>query len=121
MLHQLAFSGVGAFHGGARTVLYSGEGALEAARVAKGAGRLLEDTLGGKLLNLIDKRYPVPDSVWKGAAGIFSANAKGNVQAFLRNPDAGRIYSTVEKPTLELVNRFHSAITGAPATKIILR
>jgi hypothetical protein len=102
-------------------VLYSGEGALEAARAAKGAGRLLEDTLGGKLLNFIDKRYPIPDSVWTGAAGMFTANAKGNVQVFLRNPDAGRIYSTVEKPTLDLVNKFHSAITGAPATKIIPR
>ncbi|HKA22652.1 MAG TPA: RHS repeat-associated core domain-containing protein, partial [Blastocatellia bacterium] len=121
MLHQLAFSGVGAFHGGARTVLYSGEGALEAARAAKGAGRLLEDTLGGKLLNLVDKHYPIPDTIWKGAAAIFSTNAKADVQVFLRNPDAGRIWSTVEKPTLDLVNKIHSAVTGAPATKIIAR
>ena len=52
MLHQLAFSESGAFHGGARTVLYSGEGAL-GIWAAKGSGRLMEDTLGGQLLKVI--------------------------------------------------------------------
>ena len=57
MLHQLAFTGVGAFHGGARTVLYSGEGALEAARAVKGAGRLLEDPMGGQLLKVVGEIF----------------------------------------------------------------
>ena len=86
MLHQLAFSGVGAFHGGARTVLYSGEGALEAARTAKGAGRLLEDTMGGQLLKVTGENFvTVPDSVWKTASALFASNAKGEVSVFLRN------------------------------------
>src|SRR5687768_4075163 len=65
LLHQIAFSGVGSFHGGAKTILYSGEGALDAARAGKGAGRLLEDTIGGQLLKLIDRNIvTVPDSGW---------------------------------------------------------
>jgi RHS repeat-associated protein len=121
MVHQVAFSGVGSFNAGARSVFYSGKGALEAARAGKGAGRLLEDTLGGKLLNLIDKSYPIPEGVWKAASGIFSMNAKGDAQVFLRNPEAGRIWTKVERPILEYINRFHSAITGSPASKIIPR
>jgi hypothetical protein len=121
MVHQFAFSGVGSLNGAARSVFYSGKGALEAARAGKGAGRLLEDTLGGKVLNLIDKNYPIPEGVWKAASGIFSMNAKGDAQVFLRNSEAGRIWNTVERPTLEFINRIHSALTGGPATKIIPR
>jgi RHS repeat-associated protein len=120
MFHQLTFSGSGAFHGGARSVFYSGEGSLEVARAAKGAGRLLEDTLGGKLLNLIDKRFPIPDSLWNGVSGIFSLNAKGDAQAFLRNPEVGRTWNAVEKPVLDFINKLHSATMGTPATRIIV-
>jgi hypothetical protein len=72
-------------------------------------------------LNVIDKRYPIPDGVWKGVSGIFSMNAKGDAQVFLRNPQAGQVWNTVERPILDLVNKVHSAVTGSPATKIILR
>ena len=121
MFHQLAFSGAGAFSGGARSVFYSGEGSLEAARAGKGAGRLLEDTLGGKLLNIIDQRYPIPDGIWSEVSRIFSLNAKGDAQVFLRNPDPAKTWSMVEKPLLDIVNKIHSAVGGTPATKIVLR
>ena len=108
----------GAFHGGARTVFYSGDGALDAARAAKGAGRLLEDTMGGKLLNMIDKKYPVPESIWKGVSAIFSLNAKGTAQAFLREPRAIGTWNTVERPLLNVINKLHSA-TGLSGIKIL--
>ncbi len=121
MFHQLAFSGAGAFSGGARSVFYSGEGALDAARAGKGAGRLLEDTLGGKLLNFVDKNYPIPEGIWNGVSRTFSLNAKGDAQIFLRNSDSARTWSAVEKPLLDIMNKIHSAIGGSPATKIVLR
>ena len=121
-LHGIAFSGAGLLYGGARTVLYSGEGALEAARLAKGAGRLLEDTLGGQLLNVVNRNLvTVPDSVWKAASAVFASNAKGEVAVFLRNPHAQSILNTVEKPVLNLVNRINSSVIGRNATTIILR
>jgi RHS repeat-associated protein len=121
MLHQLAFSGAGSFNGGARTVLYSGEDALEAARVAKGAGRLLEDTLGGQLLNFVNRRIvTLPDSVWKTASGIFASNAKGEVNVFLRTPKAESILNTVEAPVLGFANRVNSFV-GSKVTTIVIR
>jgi RHS repeat-associated protein len=122
MLHQLAFSGIGAFHGGARTVLYSGEGALEAARAAKGAGRLLEDTMGGQLLKVIgENSVRVPDSVWKTASAIFASNAKGEVNVFLRNSMPQSVFNTVETHALNLVNRINASVIGRNATTLILR
>ena len=122
MLHQLAFSGVGAFHGGARTVLYSGEGALEAARAAKGSGRLLEDTLGGQLLKVIGENgVTLPDSVWKTASAIFASNAKGEVNVFLRNSMPQSVFNTVETHTLSLVNRINTSVIGRNATTVRLR
>jgi RHS repeat-associated protein len=122
MIHQLAFSGVGSFNGGAKTVLYSGKGALEEARAAKDAGRLLEDTLGGQLLNFVNENIAkVPQDVWKGASSIFAANAKGDVQTFLRNPEAGAIFNSIERPLAELINRVHSAISGSPAINMVPR
>jgi hypothetical protein len=121
VLHGLAFNGAGLFHGGTRTVLYSGESALDAARVAKGTGRLIEDTLGGKVLNMIDQYVPVPESVWKGASAVFSANAKGEVPVFLANPRPEGIWNTVEKPILGVVNKFHNAVTGSPATMVVVK
>jgi RHS repeat-associated protein len=122
MLHQLAFSGVGAFHGGARTVLYSGEGSLEAARAAKGTGRLLEDTIGGQLLKVIGENVvAVPDSVWKTASAIFASNAKGEVNVFLRNSMPQSVFNTVETQALNLVNRINASTVGRNATTVILR
>jgi hypothetical protein len=121
-LHGIAFSGAGLLHGGARTVLYSGEGALETARLAKGTGRLLEDTLGGQLLKVVNQHVvTVPDAVWSAASGIFAANAKGEVAVFLRNPHAQSILNTVEKPVLSLVNKINSSVTGRTVTTIIQR
>jgi hypothetical protein len=121
MFHQLAFSGVGSFSGGARTVLYSGENALDAARAGKGAGRLLEDTLGGQLLKLIDSNLvTVPDAGWRAASATFAANAKGEVEVFLRNANPQSIFNTVEAPVMNLLNRVNSMF-GSNAATIILR
>ncbi len=121
MVHQLAFSGVGSFNGGARTVLYSGEGALEAAQAAKGAGRLLSDTLGGQLLNLVNRHLiTLPDSAWKTASGILAANAKGEVNVFLRSPKAASIFNAVEGPVLGFTNRINSFL-GSKLTTIAVR
>jgi len=122
IFHQLAFSGVGAFHGGARTVLYSGEGALEAARDAKGAGRLLEDTMGGQALRFIGENLvTVPDSVWKATSAIFASNAKGEVAVFLRNPMSQSVFNTIEARSLTLVNKINSSVMGRNATAVIPR
>jgi RHS repeat-associated protein len=122
MIHQLAFSGAGSFNGGVRTALYSGDGALEAARAGKGAARILEDTLGGQLLNFVNENIvKVPQDVWKATSSIFVANAKGDVQTFLRNPDAANIFNTVERPLADLINKVHSAVTGSPAINIVPR
>ncbi|HLO01014.1 MAG TPA: RHS repeat-associated core domain-containing protein, partial [Pyrinomonadaceae bacterium] len=122
MFHQLAFSGAGSFNGGAKTVLYSGKGALEEARAAKNTGRLLEDTLGGQLLNFVNENIAkVPQDVWKASSSIFTANAKGDVQTFLRNPEAGAIFNSIERPLAELINRVHSAISGSPAINMVPR
>jgi len=98
---------VGSLAAGAKTVFYSGQGALDAARAGKGAGLLLEDTVGGKVLNALDQRLAngLPTGVWKAASAIFAANAKGTVTAFLRNPTAGSVWNTVEKPILTLLQR----------------
>jgi RHS repeat-associated protein len=120
-LHGLGFSGVGLFSGGAKTVLWSGgEAARTAARSA--GGRMLEDTAGGKLLNFVnDNLVTVPQSVWKGASGVFSANAKGDVQVFLNESRTGGVFHTVERPILDFVNRVHTAVTGSPASVIVPR
>jgi RHS repeat-associated protein len=121
MFHQLAFSGAGSFSGGAKTVLYSGENALEAARAGKDAARLLEDTLGGRLLKFIDNNLvTVPDAGWRAASGVFAGNAKGEVEVFLRNANPQSIFNTVEAPVMNFVNRVNSMI-GSNATTIIMR
>jgi hypothetical protein len=120
-LHGFGFSGAGLLSGGARTVLWSGgEAARTAARSA--GGRMLEDTAGGKLLNLINDNFvTVPQSVWKGASAVFSANAKGDVQVFLNEAKGGGVFHSVERPILDIVNRVHTAITGSPASTIVPR
>jgi RHS repeat-associated protein len=118
-LHGIALGVVGSLNAGARTVLYSGEGALEAARLGKGAGMLLENTVGGKLLNFVNRNvFELPDSVWKVSSGIFASNAKGQVAAFLRNPNTQAIYNTVEVPAMNLINWINS---GRRVTSVILR
>jgi RHS repeat-associated protein len=120
-LHGIATSGAGLLNGGARTVLWSGgEAARNAARSA--GGKLLEDTLGGKALNLVnDNLVTVPMSVWKAASAVFAANAKGEVKVIIREVRPGSVYNTIERPILDFINRLHTAINGSPATKIILR
>ena len=100
-----AFGGVGSLSAGSRTVLYSGEGALAAANASKGAGKILTDTIGGKALNVIDSQFiRMPQSVWDAASGIFSANAKGTVEIYLRNAKVTSVYNRIEKPVLDLFN-----------------
>ncbi|HEV8719169.1 MAG TPA: tandem-95 repeat protein [Candidatus Binatia bacterium] len=117
-LHGIAMGGAGSLNAGARTVLYGGEGALDAARLGKGAGILLEDTLGGQFLNFVNRNVvTLRDGVWKASSGIFASNAKGQVAIFSRNPNAKSILNTVEIPALNIMNRINSS----SVTSIILR
>ena len=54
------------FNAGASSVFYNGRGALEAAQLGKGAGKILSDTTGGKILAAIDAhaRCRRPSGVW---------------------------------------------------------
>ena len=107
VVNGLFLGGASSLNAGSRAVFYSGRGALQAARAGKGAGLLLEDTLGGKALNALDSRLPngLPLGVWKAASAIFALNTKGSVTAFLRNPSAQSIYSTIERPILYNLNK----------------
>ena len=102
---QLALP-VGSLNAGARSVFYSGKGAVEAARVGKGEGLLLEDTFGGRILNKAEEfglkmvGKPLPNAIWKIASGVFASNTKGNVTVFLRDPIPGSIWKAVEEPIL---------------------
>jgi hypothetical protein len=86
-------------------VVYSVEGALEAAQIAKGEAQILADTIGGRLLNALDTRIvKLPDPVWDLASAIFSANAKGEAQVFLRGAiREGSTWRRVERPILTLL------------------
>jgi len=118
-LHGIALGAAGTLNAGARTVLYSGEGALDAARLGKGAGMLLEDTVGGQFLKFVSRNVvELPDSVWKVSSAIFASNAKGEVAVFLRNANPKGILNTVEIPALDLVNWINS---GRKVTSVILR
>ncbi len=100
--------GTSTLNAGSRTVLYSGEGALQAARAGKGVSIILEETLGGRLLNGLEALSKtitgnkLPQTVWDVASGIFAGNAKGEVQIFLRNPTVRSVYSRIERPILDL-------------------
>jgi hypothetical protein len=97
-----------------------GEVARNAAKTA--GGRMLEETAGGKLLNLVnDNLATVPEGLWRATSAVFAANAKGEVQVFLNEARAAGVFNTVEKPILETVNRVHTAITRSPASTIIIR
>jgi hypothetical protein len=52
---------------------------------------------------------------------VFVANAKGDVRAFVASPRTGGIWNSVEKPVLNFVNRVHTAISGSPATNIVVK
>jgi hypothetical protein len=98
--------GSGAFSAGSRSVFYSGEGALAAARAGRGTSLLLENTVGGRALNSVDMILKnligrgVPQWVWKATSANFAANAKGVAQVFLRNPSARSVWTTIERPIL---------------------
>jgi hypothetical protein len=115
----IAMGGASLLNGGAKTVVYSGEGARELAEAAKGAGKLLSDTPLGKVLDVVNDSVKLPDSVFAAASAVFAANAKGEVRAFLASPRAGSIWNSVERPVLNFVNRVHTAISGSPATHIV--
>ena len=103
--YGFALGGVGSLNAGAKTVLYSGEGALEAAQAGKGAGLILGDTLGGRALNFINENIvTLPRTVWDNASRVFTANAKGEVQIFLRNPELFGTFNRVERGVLEFWN-----------------
>ncbi len=93
-----------AFNAGASSVFYNGRGALEAAQLGKGAGKILSDTTGGKILAAIDAHAALPEAVWGVASAFFALNAKGTVQVFLR-PSGGPIWPVVESPILNFLGR----------------
>ena len=103
----LAAGGAASLNAGGRTVLYSGPGALQAAQAGKGAGRILGETLRGRVLNGLQRLAKgitgnkLPQGVWDVASGIFTGNAKGTVQIFLRNPDVRSVFNRIEKPVLD--------------------
>lgn len=106
-VNSLFLGGSGVFNGGARSVFYSGEGALKIAMANKGLGIVLAETIGGRVLNFAERQLfrvfgkRLPNFVWKIASAFFAANAKGEVQVFLRNPSVRGIWNTVEKPILQ--------------------
>jgi RHS repeat-associated protein len=98
---------VGALSNGARSAFFSGEGAQAAAEAGKDTYRLIGDTIGGKIIIAIEKQIGknFPRWVWPTASAIYALNAKGTVRAFLRNPRAESIWSTVEHPILKRLGR----------------
>jgi hypothetical protein len=67
---------------------------------------------------MIDDVYELPKPVWDAASRVFAANAKGEVKAFLREPSPTSIWNTVEKPTMNFMNKLNAAFTGTPATVV---
>jgi uncharacterized protein RhaS with RHS repeats len=116
--HGLAMTGAGGLYGGAKTILWSGTGAREAAEAARAGGKLLTDTPIGKVLDVVNDYVPLPLPVWEAASAVFAANAKGEVREFLRNPRAGGVWNSVEQPVLNFMNKLHSIIGGTPATVV---
>jgi RHS repeat-associated protein len=107
---ETAAGGGGSLNAGSRTVLYSGKGALEAAQAVKGSGMILAETIGGKGLNYLERQIVrlggkgLPQKVWDAASGVFAANAKAEVQIFLRNPSLRGVYNRIERPVLNFFN-----------------
>jgi hypothetical protein len=86
--------------------------------MAKGAGKLITDTPLGGALDMIDGLHKLPQPIWEAASRVFAANAKGEVQAFMRDPAVTGIWSSIEKPTLNFMNKINVAVTGSPATVV---
>jgi hypothetical protein len=107
---SVALGGAQSLNAGARSVFYSGKGALDAARAGRGAGLLLENTAGGKVLNVVDRLLAkggmdMPQKVWDGASWVFARNAKIGSQAFLRSPlSASGTFYRIEQPILQAGN-----------------
>ena len=93
--------GANLFNAGARTVLYSGKGAFEIAKAAKGTGLIIQETIGGRILQLFGPKAPL--FIWKIASAIFAANAKGVVQVFLTETSYSSIFARVEAPIIEFL------------------
>lgn len=100
--YSLSTAIVSLFNAGAKTVLYSGEWAIEAALAGKGNGIILAETIGGRILNAIEKMSfrltgkQLPDIVWKISSGFFAGNAKGTIQVYGSYPRAKSIFLTVK-------------------------
>ncbi len=94
-----------------------GKGLLRQPELRKAAGRLLEDTMGGKLLKFIGENFvTVPDSVWKAASAIFASNAKGEVQVFLTEIQCPKVFLIRLKAHPNLVKQVQLVDNGdAPA------
>ena len=122
--HGLLSGGTSLFNGGAKTVLYSGKGAYEVAKSATPSGRvLLEDTLGGKILNTLNNQLSkngleLPQTVWDAASAVFAANAKGAVAVSLRDPSAIGTFARIEQPVLTFMNRANSVFGFKGTTAI---
>ena len=92
-------------------IFWSGEGAQAAAHeysLATG-GKVLGQTIGGRaavFTNRVLEIAGVPDAVrwnkiWVPASRAFAQNAEGPVIAFLRQPTATSMWTTVEQPALQ--------------------
>jgi len=94
--------------GNNRVFWYGGEIAERAAReyAKQIGGKKLEDTLRGKVCNLLTEKfgYDRTRPLWEIASKSFASGASGNVTLFI-NPDKYNsltgIYSTIEKGILE--------------------
>ena len=101
---------VGSLSAGAETVLYSGRGTKLAAQQS-GLGKVLADTVGGKVLNGIEgqlmkatgKKFNT--KVWDVASAIFVANSKGPIYVFTKYPRARSVWLRVEKPLANILRR----------------
>jgi len=98
------------FSAGGNTVLYSGKDALELASLTKGGGKILADTLGGKILNALERIIVtnrgkgLPKVVWKIASAIFAGNASGVVKVYLSEAaDYSGIFYTIEAKIIEFL------------------
>lgn len=65
------------------------------------SGSILGQTVGGRVLNLIDHQFDLPERVWDAASAVFAANATGDAQVFLRSPAATGTGNRIERPILE--------------------
>lgn len=110
LCHPLATgtgTGIALYSGRSPTGCNPGLGMARAAQAAGEGIRLLENTLGGRFLNLINERIvTVPTPVWDAASALFVATSRGPVHVYLRgmvNPNS--VWNRVERPILEWLGR----------------